>query len=142
MEFIKFGDIKEKNGKTIRENNLEKLHNIPIGSLVEIKYHKWGKDGSCQKVEARLWVVKHTRDCDGTPLYCLCLDPIHKEEGMENIYVVYRGVLSDGGDFWVKNDISINMIKNVIGGYTEDSLTVIEVTEDIKSGKDCLEWSK
>jgi len=34
------------------------------------------------------------------------------------------------------------MVKNIKGGFVEHSLTVIEITKDIKSGKDCLEWSE
>jgi len=36
-----FGDIVEKNGKTIRENNLALTHKIPIDTLVEVKYDQW-----------------------------------------------------------------------------------------------------
>lgn len=64
-------DVVEKNGKTIRENNLEKCHTIPVGTLVEVKYEEWFGDGACEKVHARLWAEKHSRDCDGTPLYML-----------------------------------------------------------------------
>lgn len=55
-----YGDVVEKNGKTIKENNLEQTHNFPVGSLVEIK-----------DTQERLYVKKLTRDCDGTPLYSL-----------------------------------------------------------------------
>ena len=58
LEF--YGNLVEENGKTIKENNLNKEHKIPIGSLVEI-------DDVC-----RLYVVNYSRDCDGTPLYNLC----------------------------------------------------------------------
>jgi hypothetical protein len=68
---INVADIVEENGKTIRENNLEKTHDIPIGTLVEVKYDEWYGDGACEKVHARLWVIGHSRDCDGTPLYNL-----------------------------------------------------------------------
>jgi hypothetical protein len=56
---INFKNIIEKNGKTIYENNMDKKHKFPIGSLVEYE------DGM------RLFVKAHTRDCDGTPLYSL-----------------------------------------------------------------------
>ena len=56
---ILFSEIVEANGKTIRENNMEKGHNIPLQSLVETA------EG------LRLYVVMHGRDCDGTPLYWL-----------------------------------------------------------------------
>jgi hypothetical protein len=67
-------EIVEENGRTIRENNLARSHSIPIGALVEVKYDRWFGCGACEKVHARLWVAKHTRDCDGTPLYVLGRD--------------------------------------------------------------------
>jgi len=64
-------DLVMPSGKTWREENLELAHKIPIGTLVEVKYDKWHGDGACEKVHARLYVSKHTRDCDGEPLYIL-----------------------------------------------------------------------
>jgi len=59
------GDLIEKNGKTIKQNNLTIEHSIPFDTLVEVdipysEYHKM-----------RMYVVSHERDCDGTPLYGL-----------------------------------------------------------------------
>lgn len=59
MNIINFGDIVEENGKTIRENNMNKIHNIPLRALVETH------DGM------RLYVVEQGRDCDGALLYWL-----------------------------------------------------------------------
>jgi hypothetical protein len=67
-------DIIEKNGKTIKENNLELIHNIPIESLVEIIEPELENFYG-----TRLFVVKHTRDCDGTPLYTLCANKNDKD---------------------------------------------------------------
>ena len=58
-KFIFMSDIVEKNGKTIKENNLEKKHKYPLNSLVELENGE------------RLYIFKHTRDCDGSPLYSL-----------------------------------------------------------------------
>lgn len=60
-------DIVEENGKTIRQNNLEKTHSIPLGSLVEVIYESSDEEDNMAGV--RMFVVKHSRDCDGTPLY-------------------------------------------------------------------------
>ena len=65
MDIINIADIKDPNdpqGRSYREVNNAKEHNIPIGVLVELE------DG------VRLWVVQHGRDCDGTPLYELSAD--------------------------------------------------------------------
>jgi hypothetical protein len=63
-------EIQESNGKTIRQNNMEKKHEIPIGSLIEFNC----EDNSYEEDPVnglRLFVVNHSRDCDGTPLYDL-----------------------------------------------------------------------
>lgn len=49
-------------GKTTRQANLEKVHTVPLGSLVQLE------------TGVRLFVVEHVRDFDGTPLYNLCHD--------------------------------------------------------------------
>lgn len=130
-------DIVENNGKTIEQNNMEKGHNIPLGTLVEVKYDKWHGDGACEKIHARLWVVDHSRDCDGTPLYSLCHVKIN------NIDDKFQVLLTDGdnGDqYALKDDISRKMVWNIHSGFAEDSLTIVEVTEDIESGKESLNW--
>lgn len=57
-----------ESGKTIRENNLELNHDIPLGTLVEIDCDYIDEHG------LRLFVGGHGRDCDGTPLYSLTFD--------------------------------------------------------------------
>lgn len=94
IEFItisKCVDPNDPQGRTFREINQEKKHNIPIGTLVEFG------DG------CRLWVVYHARDCDKTPLYCLCVD---RED-------------TDMPD-------PIRYPYNWIAGYSEDDLTIVE----------------
>jgi hypothetical protein len=49
----------EENGKTIKQNNMDRKHTIPFDTLVELE------NG------VRMFVVLHTRDCDGTPMYGL-----------------------------------------------------------------------
>ena len=139
-KIVNVKNIVEENGKTIKENNMEKIHNIPIGSLVEVKYDKWGGEGSCLKIHARLWVVKHTRDCDGEPLYSLCKSPLYniKTDSEHIIYLKEPGYRNK--DLILKNDISVNIIYGVVTGFSEKNLTVIEITKDIKDGVDCLCW--
>ena len=55
-------DLKDPNdpqGRTYREINNATSHNLTVDDLVELD------DG------VRLFVTRLTRDCDGTPLYCL-----------------------------------------------------------------------
>ena len=78
-------------GETYREGNNALKHTFPIGSLVEIESG------------ARLFVVSHSRDCDGTPLYSLCYD---KDDTVhENSIYKNRG--------WT-------------GGYSEDGMVLID----------------
>lgn len=66
-------NLVEKNGKTMRENNLEKSHDIPLYSLVEIVTDD-------ENNGLRLFVVKHSRDCDGEPLYDLSFEKEAQKE--------------------------------------------------------------
>lgn len=62
VQVIKISDMVDPNdpaGRSYREVNLEKKHNIPVGQLVELKSG------------VRMFVACQSRDCDGTPLYSL-----------------------------------------------------------------------
>lgn len=74
MSIISVSDIVESNGKTNKENNLSTQHTIPLRTLVEISYDSEYEDDSENKSGLRLFVVNHSRDCDGTPLYNLSFD--------------------------------------------------------------------
>ena len=76
MSIVMVSDIVEENGKTVRQNNMKKTHSIPLGYLVEID----GSGGADEYHGVRLWVVKHSRDCDGTPLYDLSFEPNAQNE--------------------------------------------------------------
>lgn len=54
--------------RSYRECNLDRQHAIPVGALVE-----WVSDGDEENNGLRLFVARHDRDCDGTPLYALGL---------------------------------------------------------------------
>lgn len=84
-------DPEDAHGRTYKEVNMEKTHSHPIGSLVELK------DG------VRLWVVYHSRDCDGTPLYELSADK----------------------DDTIKESPSFRN-RSWTGGYSERSLTLVK----------------
>lgn len=115
--FFLIHNLVEPNGKTIRENNLAKEHRIPVGTLVEVKFDEWFGDGACLKAHARLWVVKHTRDCDGTPLYSLSA---HQDPE------------------WALGRFS-TFTRH---GFGEERLISIEVTPDLVYGRGALEWEE
>jgi hypothetical protein len=91
--------LNHSTGKTFREENLEKQHNISIGSLVEIQVEK-----SDKYFGVRLYIVAHTRDCDGTPLYRLGL----KNASIKNPFL--------GENFYAYD---------TFGGFDESSLKII-----------------
>ena len=80
-------DIVEANGKTIRENNLELKHRYPIGSLVEVSSDfDQGDNG------LRLFVVRHSRDCDGEPLYDLSFN-LNIVQDIEEAKVIVQDII-------------------------------------------------
>jgi len=123
-QIVNVADLVEDNGKTVRENNLEKKHNIPIGALVEVKYEKWHGEGACEIIHARLWVISHDRDCDATPLYSLCQSKNGFTPWMEE----------GATEFLAK------MLAGVESGFPEESLTVVEVTPELVEGEGQLKW--
>jgi hypothetical protein len=148
-EYVAFGDIVEENGKTIRQNNMEQVHSIPAGALVEVKYTNWHGDGACEKVQARLWVVKQGRDCDGTPLYWLSKK--NPNTARDRVMLYYPESNLGGPDYQLPGglpgimfteEMSQSIIDGVQGGFSEESLTVIEITDKIKDGYDSLSWDE
>lgn len=111
-QYMMIHDLVEENGLTIRENNLAIQHQIPIGTLVEVKWSTWFGDGACWKVHGRLWVVAHRRDCDGTPLYSISR--------------------------W--NDPGFAMPSRAFHGFGEDQLMPITLTREVHEGYDIIEW--
>ena len=100
-------------GKTYREENNSLQHRIPLNTLVETQWDDWFGEGACWKVHARLWVVAHRRDCDGTPLY----------------------VLSRWANFG-----QLELSNDCFYGFEEEQLTVIERTDSVRRGDDALHW--
>jgi hypothetical protein len=89
----------EANGKTIKQNNLERTHGIAKGTLVETE------EG------LRLWVTYQGRDCDGTPLYWLSFE---KDLDQKSVYDRSKQT----------------------GGYSEDSLVVVDPQPQQESDED------
>ncbi len=83
FQFIhNFIDPNDPDGRSYKQINAEKEHQIPIGSLVE-------------DIETgiRMFVVLHTRDCDMTPLYWLAPD----KDDTERDYPNFANRKWDGG---------------------------------------------
>lgn len=108
--FVVFGDIVEENGKTIRQNNREIDHAIPLGSIVTVDFDHTCRSRNGVSIgysgKATLYVVSHGRDCDGTPLYTLSSEPIAYPGQVGEEYARWRMFV----DFHLHN-------------YSEESLT-------------------
>lgn len=59
LQISSLPDPADPAGRSYKQINLEKAHNIPVGQLVELASG------------VRMFVAYHARDCDGTPLYSL-----------------------------------------------------------------------
>lgn len=95
-------DPDDPQGRTYRQINALKQHQIPIGALVEIV--STDEEFPDDSAGVRLFVVYHARDCDQTPLYSLCHDLDNTELGRPDFY----------NRTW-------------INGYPEESLKVIRL---------------
>lgn len=114
MSFINVADITNpETGKTYREENNEMNHSYEINSLVELK----------ESGGVRLFVVKHTRDCDGTPLYSLSFVPSVKIPTKKS----YVGQASSRPPFeiYYQGYEEGQIAGMVLDGYSEDDLTLI-----------------
>jgi hypothetical protein len=101
-------------GPTIKEVNLAIQHSIPIRALVEIT------DSDFDDSAAGVWmyVVHHTRDCDGTLLYCLSHDRYDRTRPNPRMLCGER-------TRW-------------IGGYSETDLRVVSTTPGREEGREAL----
>ena len=115
----------EQNGKTIKQNNLEKKkHNIELGTLVEITSDDTLHDEEDQHNGLRLFVVQHTRDCDGTPLYSLSFNKAagcELQSAMDDLEKQAKGSLEHDLVSWM----TINLQGSILHGFPEESLKVV-----------------
>lgn len=90
IEIVNVADLQDRSdpqGRTYRQVNAAKTHAIPIGALVELE------DGE------RMFIKRHTRDCDQTPLYSI---------GMKD------------------DDVDSGLLCNWHHGYGEENMTPID----------------
>lgn len=118
---VPFHSIVTESGKTIREENLELAHGIPLGQVVDIEKNL---ESCCMELHCvgdteivvgftgtmRMIVVSHNRDCDGTPLYGVASKPVKPPKG----HSIAEGI----------------RYRSLVGfydhGYMEQSLTPVE----------------
>lgn len=104
---VNVADLKNPTtGLTWRQENLNLTHQIPLGTLVEVNIEESDYHG------LRAFVVRHDRDCDGTPLYALSVEPLDK-------YINTIRLIKAVG---IHDSVERFMVK---GGFDEESLIVI-----------------
>lgn len=106
---IFIGDIVEENGRTVRENNLELQHQLPLGALVEVDCDYIPEHG------LRLFIQDLGRDCDGTPIYSL--SSTKDDIGIKTSQTEFENEL--------ERFLHTMARGRIIHGFGEDSLTLI-----------------
>lgn len=73
-QILLFSEMVEENGKTVRENNLARKHQVRLGAKLKIcvplepdDLHPFNLPGLRGVITC--YVVYYNRDCDGSPLY-------------------------------------------------------------------------
>ena len=116
----------EENGLTVEQNNKKIPHKIPVGSLVEIVYNDEYDENNTFGV--RLFVVAHTRDCDGTPLYSLSFNKTAWDEMNKAETALAEEKKNPSGNHYTYSIISmsLNLTKgSITGGYSEDCIKIV-----------------
>jgi hypothetical protein len=125
MTLMNIANIIEANGKTVRQNNLEKKHNIPLGSIVEITYND--SDEEQNTFGLRLFVVDHARDCDGTPLYTLSSRKNAMIDYHKSVEETNMAKMSGSSQDIQLSTLLVWLAKGRLeNGYSEDCLKVIK----------------
>jgi hypothetical protein len=120
--FIKFSEIIESNGRTIRENNLTSKHKYPIDELVEVKYDEYFGNDAGRKIIAHMYVVAHDRDCDGTPLYTVAT----KRRSEWDVSQTGRDFEIWRNQKFTAASLLIEAVYRPVHGLGEDQLTAIK----------------
>ncbi len=128
MDIINFSNIVEANGKTIRQNNLERKHKYPIGTIVKFEVNESHEDNIFVKGTVQAYVCRQTRDCDGSPLYTMSLwnpdiwSDIHPSLTPED----YDETLKNLSSFSQRRQIYEFLFKIWFNNYGEESLTEVK----------------
>ena len=85
----------------LRPENMKLQHEIPLGTLVEVKVDPRYND----KNGIRGFVVDHSRDCDGEPLYAISLSTLKEALELKVCFPqIYQFTISDG---WLKDSLCV-----------------------------------
>ena len=83
----------------LRPQNMQLQHEIPLDTLVEVVLDGHAENG------IRGFVVEHTRDCDGEPLYAISLKRHTEAMNLKSVQeFLYCVSVSDG---WTKENLKL-----------------------------------
>lgn len=121
---VDVADLKpEGSDKTYRQLNSEKIHNIPLGALVEVRSYNVDLDSfEDNPFGLRLYVVEHSRDCDQTPLYSL--SHMTLTEYLSELEFLQGCRLEVQEQYLMK----ATTVKVSVPGYCEEALKVLHLT--------------
>lgn len=126
---IMVSEIVQSNGKTWKENNLSIKHDIPLGTLVEIVYKCEYEENFESTYGLRLFVVNHSRDCDGTPLYDMSFDKNSYNEYAEADKKIQKGQFQDQMDRSLTLYMYHNSSGSIMRNYSRESLKIVKPCE-------------
>lgn len=111
----------EKNGKTIRQNNMQIKHGFAVNDRVRFFHDQWD-----QHILAYVAIL--SRDCDGEPLYVLVPD----QNKVERIHECER-ILSDIHESMERKQFAHfeKMTTTIFSGYTAQSLEPVDSTGEL-----------
>lgn len=118
-------NIVEENGKTVHQNNMEKEHAVPIGTLVEITYENEYEEEDERVKGLRLFVVDHQRDCDGTPLYGLSFSLGAKKDLDSIERSIEKGSYSSQAEYNLLVMLKWQAGGKIMNSYSEDCFVVV-----------------
>jgi hypothetical protein len=114
--------IDPETGETYKQGNLKQNHKIPLDSIVEVLPYD-SEISRGDHAGLRLYVVAHTRDCDGTPLYSLSFNKT--AEVQENLEASQNYVLYDKRNPRYHYRAEPFMTNDQCRGFAEENLKVI-----------------
>jgi hypothetical protein len=97
------------------------IHTIPLGSIVELlPFGTTPEEDYNEHTGLRLFVVEHTKDCDGSSMYSLSMFNISQIEEKKRLFSS-AALIIDNFSFNANT-----MLGCTLNGYTEENLRVIK----------------
>lgn len=106
-------------------------HQVPIGTLVKVTHDEYFGGPCGQATVAHLYVIAHTRDCDGSPLYAL--GSIHPDDWEKELGFSVAQYL--GWNSMDHRSLVVRQAAHIKANLGEGQITVLGLSEDRLRGK-------